>query len=71
MSENDYIAEYIKEKHPGLLGFDFALWKAVKKVIEIGNAIAEVFRNIDIEDLKKTEEFKDIMREDLMEDDRK
>ena len=23
MTENDYIAEYIKEKHASLLGFDF------------------------------------------------
>ena len=26
-SENDYIAEYIKEKHPSLLGADYAFWK--------------------------------------------
>ena len=27
MTDNDYIAEYVKEKHNGLLGFDFAVWK--------------------------------------------
>ena len=27
MSENDYIAEYIKEKYPRLLGVEFAFWK--------------------------------------------
>lgn len=31
MTDNDYIAEYVKEKHNGLLGFDFAVWKMARK----------------------------------------
>lgn len=35
MSGNDYIAEYVKEKCPGiLLTADFALWKMTKIVSE-------------------------------------
>ena len=34
MSENDYIAEYIKERHPGCLGFVFAVWKMARKISE-------------------------------------
>ena len=32
MTENDYIAEYIKQKYPTLLGFDYALWKMIKVI---------------------------------------
>ena len=32
MTNNDYIAEYIKEKYPDLLGFDYALWKTIKVI---------------------------------------
>lgn len=38
MTENDYIAEYVKEKHPGLLGADYTLWK-------IGKVFAEALRS--------------------------
>lgn len=34
MSENDYIAEYIKEKYPMLLGIEFGLWKFAKQITE-------------------------------------
>ena len=34
MSENDYIAEYIKEKYPMLLGMEFGLWKFAKQITE-------------------------------------
>ena len=34
MSDNDYIAEYIKEKYPTLLGFDFAMWKFGRRFSE-------------------------------------
>ena len=27
MSENDYIAEYVREKHPKLLGIGYAFWR--------------------------------------------
>lgn len=34
MTENDYIAEYVKERHPGILGFDYAMWRAVRMAIK-------------------------------------
>ena len=43
MTENDYIAEYVKERHPGILGFDFAVWRLGKKIIEIGKDMATIF----------------------------
>ena len=53
MTDNDYIAEYVKERHSGLLGFDFAIWKMAKKIQETAQATGEVFRNISPEDLQK------------------
>lgn len=32
MSENDYIAEYVKARHPHILGFEFAIWKVQKQI---------------------------------------
>lgn len=51
MSDNDYIAEYIKEKYPQLLGFDFAMWKFGRRFAEslidickgIENALNSIF----------------------------
>lgn len=43
MTENDYIAEYVKERHPGILGFDFAMWRLGRKIVEIGEDIAAMF----------------------------
>ena len=53
MSDNDYIAEYIKEKYPTLLGFDFAMWKLGRRFSEalidmskgIENTVNAVFGN--------------------------
>ncbi len=53
MTENDYIAEYVKEKHSGILGFDFAIWKAAKQLIEIGRNLANIFSSMSEEDIKK------------------
>ena len=53
MTENDYIAEYVKERHSGILGLDFAMWKFGIKITEAAKSIGEVFRNIDPEDLQK------------------
>ena len=53
MTENDYIAEYVKAKHPGLLGFDFALWKGTKKLIEIGRNLTNILSSMSEEDIKK------------------
>lgn len=47
MTENDYIAEYIKEKYPTLLGLDFAMWKVGKIAVNAGRKIVEVFNNVD------------------------
>jgi len=47
MTENDYIAEYIKEKYPTLLGLDFAMWKVRKIAVGAGRKIVEVFNDVD------------------------
>lgn len=39
MTNNDYIAEYVKEKYPNILGFDFQAWKMIKT---FSNAINSV-----------------------------
>ena len=42
MTDNDYIAEYIKEKHPQLIqGLDFAMWKGAKMIAEGVRAMME------------------------------
>ena len=46
-SENDYIAEYIKEKHPSLLGYDYALWKIGKMAYDFAVKFSEAFKSID------------------------
>ena len=46
MSENDYIAEYTKEKYPRLLGVDFAFWKIGRAVQTMAQDIIEVFKNM-------------------------
>ena len=43
MTDNDYIAEYVKEERPELLGFEFKVWKATR-VLE--NCIKEVAQSI-------------------------
>ena len=54
MTENDYIAEYIKERHPGDLSFDFAMWKLARKISEAGEMIAQIFQS---------DEFKQVLSE--------
>ena len=39
MTNNDYIAEYVKERHPNILGSEFELWKAPKV---IANALSSI-----------------------------
>ena len=46
MSENDYIAEYIKEKYPRLLGVEFAFWKCGRAIQTMAQDIVEVFKNM-------------------------
>lgn len=47
MTENDYIAEYTKERFPQLLGIDYALWRANRVAIEYIPRIAQTFENVD------------------------
>lgn len=47
MTENDYIAEYIKEKYPRLLGLDFTFWRIGKIVLGAGRKIVEIFNKVD------------------------
>lgn len=56
MTENDYIAEYIKEKYPTLLGADFAFWKIGKMAFNVGRRIAEAFNNVDWSKLNLSDE---------------
>lgn len=50
MSENDYIAEYVKEKYPSILGVDFGIWKTVRMVGDMLRNIAEAFSDHESED---------------------
>ena len=59
MTENDYIAEYVKEKHPGLLGADFALWRMGRGLVEFGIALREAILNTPSEEIKKIMESED------------
>ena len=60
MTENDYIAEYVKERRPDVLGADFALWKFGKILRELcetlGGAIVEAINNMPLEEIKKITE---------------
>ena len=54
MSENDYIAEYVKEKHPEIIeSFDFALWKATKILSDSAQKAFETIKIIDFSELNK------------------
>ena len=46
MSENDYIAEYIKEKYPRLLGVEFELWKVGRVFQTMAQNIIDAFKNM-------------------------
>lgn len=54
--ENDYIAEYIKEKHPNLLGLDFAMWKIPKVLSNSIKDMANAFKRINDNDDEEVEE---------------
>ena len=61
MTENDYIAEYIKERYPQLLGFDYALWRASQVAREYVQRLASIFENVDLSKIvtaRETEETK-------------
>ena len=49
MSENDYIAEYIKERRPELIrSFDFILWKMSRITANAVKKIIDTFSGIDL-----------------------
>ena len=56
MSENDFIAEYVKEKWPEILGLDYAFWKMSKIVLNFAENIAEVFKQVPLIDNTKEDE---------------
>jgi hypothetical protein len=69
MTENDYIAEYIKEKYPQLLGVDFGLWKFGRQISNAARTLGEVFSKIDYnvlrEEMEKSESDLDDTQTDI------
>lgn len=54
MKENDYIAEYIKEKRPEIItSCDFLFWRICRTAREALNGIAEALKNMDASELRK------------------
>ena len=53
MTENDYIAEYVREEHPGILGFDYAVWRLTRAVSEFGISMKEAISRISAKGLKR------------------
>lgn len=53
MTNNDYIAQYIKEKYQSLLGFDFGIWKMCHVVGDTVREIADILKTIPSDELKK------------------
>lgn len=51
--ENDYIAEYIREKYPKLLGMDFAMWKIPKLLSNAIKDMANAFKHINSDEEKE------------------
>lgn len=47
MSENDYIAEFIKEKYPKLLGMDYTAWKMGRLLGDVIGKVVDAFSSID------------------------
>ena len=56
MTENDYIAEYVRERHPGILTFDYAAWRLARAVSEFGIAMKEAISRMSPEDLQRMAE---------------
>ena len=47
MTDNDYIAEYVKKKHPGILGFDYAMWRMARSISEMFDSLTKTLSRID------------------------
>lgn len=70
MTENDYIAEYIKERYPQLLGLDYALWRASKVVREYAQRLVSIFENGDLSKIVTTKETEETKAESEVKDDK-
>ena len=66
MTENDYIAEYVREEHPGILGFDYAVWRLARAISEFGISMREAISRISAKDLKRM--MKEVEDDELQED---
>lgn len=54
MKENDYIAEYVRERRPEIItSFDFVGWKMCRIMQNAVKDIAKAFKNVDITELCK------------------
>lgn len=53
MTENDYIAEYVREKHPGILSIDYAAWRLARAIREFGVSMKEVISRMSAEDMQR------------------
>ena len=53
MTENDYIAEYVKERHPGILSIDYATWRLARAVSEFGVHMREAISRLSAEELQR------------------
>lgn len=53
MNENDYIAEYVREKYPTILGLDFAFWKFKRLIAQAARDITDASRQIPPEEIRK------------------
>lgn len=51
MTENDYIAEYVKEKMPEIIHtFDFTMWKMMRSFKNFAEKISKIFKKGEDED---------------------
>lgn len=60
-TENDYIAEYIRQKHPEILqSLDFLYWKAGRVLSDAlktaTDAIVGLFKELSVDDIKELKE---------------
>lgn len=63
MSENDYIAEYIKENRPEIIySFPFIIWKMGRMIEEVANDIIAGLKSLTAEE-EQSESRKDYHKE--------
>lgn len=53
MTENDYIAEYVKERHPGILSLEYAAWRLARALSEFGIHMREAISRMSPEDMRR------------------